>query len=369
MFHFWSSRTVKPEIRTYREPQAQVSVPIRRAGINFNRWYMIAKSSEIHERPVKREIWKQPVVLFRTRQGEMRALEDRCAHRLVRLSRGRVKDDKIECAYHGWQFNGAGRCVHIPHLGSRTTLPNCAVRSFPVIEKHGFVWIFPGNPGLSDTTAPMEMNEWDDLNEISSFVTLRTRAHFSYLIENLMDMYHGSLHAQYQVWTAESLKEVVEGENQVSATYQATTYYQVKDLGSILQLFIPSLRQLHSVPLSVTYEYPNWKSALGEDFKIYCLIRPVNERLTEAYLIHYTSLAKFKGLNHAPVAIRRLLKCALSNVAKTLLANLVRQDIIMIEDEQAAFDQDPLRQPLEVNRAVRRVQELVRRQATHESLN
>ena len=141
----------------------------------------------------------------------------------------------------------------------------------------------------------MEMNEWDDLNEISSFVRFTCRAHFSYLIENLMDMYHGSLHAQYQVWTAQSLKEVVEAENQVSATYEATTYYQVKDLGSILQLFIPSLRKLHSAPLTVTYEYPNWKSALGEDFKIFCLIRPVNERFTDAYLIHYTSLAKFAG--------------------------------------------------------------------------
>jgi renierapurpurin 18,18'-hydroxylase len=369
MFHVSEPRTVKPEKRTDVEHHTQFDGPIRRAGINFNRWYMIAKSSEIQERPMRREIWKQPVVLFRTEQGQMHALEDRCAHRLVRLSRGRVKDDKIECAYHGWQFNGAGRCVHIPHLGSRATLPNCEVRSFPVVEKHGFVWIFPGNPALSNTILPMEMNEWDDLNEISSFVTLRTRAHFSYLIENLMDMYHGSLHAQYQVWTAESLKKVLEGENQVSATYQATTYYQVKDLGSILQLFIRSLRRLHSVPLTVTYEYPNWKSALGEDFKIYCLICPVNERLTDAYLIHYTSLAKFKGLNNAPVAIRRLLKRALSNVAKKLLANLVRQDVIMIEDEQAAFDQDPLRQPFEVNRAIRRVQELVRRQATEQPLN
>ncbi len=360
---------MKPEIRTNVGSNALFNGPIRRAGINSNFWYMIAKSSEIQERPVKGEIWKQPVVLFRTQQREIHALEDRCAHRLVRLSRGRVKDDKIECSYHGWQFDGAGRCVHIPHLGSRTTLPNCEVRSFPVIEKHGFVWIFPGNPALSDTTAPMEMNEWDDLNEISSFVTLRTRAHFSYLIENLMDMYHGSLHAQYQVWTAESLKEVVESENQVSAIYQAKTYYQVKDLGSILQLFIPSLRKLHSVPLTVTYEYPNWKSTLGEDFKIYCLICPVNEHLTDAYLIHYTSLAKFKGLNNAPVAVRRVLKRALSNVAKKLLANLVRQDIIMIEDEQAAFDQDPVRQPFEVNRAIRRVQGLVRRQATDELLN
>ena len=360
---------MKREISSYLQSHAQFNGPIRQAGINFNRWYMIAKSSEIQGQPVKREIWKQPVVLFRTQRGEVRALEDRCAHRLVKLSHGRVKDDNIECAYHGWQFNGAGRCVHIPHLGSRTTLPNCEVRSFPVVEKHGFVWIFPGNATVSDNAAPMEMKEWDDLNEISSFVTLRTRAHFSYLIENLMDMYHGSLHAQYQVWTAESLKEVLEDEHQVSATYQATTYYQVKDLGSILQLFIPALRRIHSVPLTVTYEYPNWKSALGEDFKIYCLICPVNERLTDAYLIHYTSLAKFKGLNHAPLAVRRLLKHALSNVAKKLLANLVRQDVIMVEDEQTAFDQDPLRQPFEVNRAIRRVQDLVRRQSTDQPLS
>jgi hypothetical protein len=74
-------------------------------------------------------------------------------------------------------------------------------------------------------------------------------------------------------------------------------------------------------------------------------------------------------LNNAPVAIRRLLKRALSNVAKKLLANLVRQDVIMIEDEQAAFDQDPLRQPFEINRAIRRVQELIRRQATDQPLN
>ena len=160
----------------------------------------------------------------------------------------------------------------------------------------------------------------------------------------------------------------MEAENQVSATYEAMTYYQVKDLGSILQLFIPSLRRLHSTPLTVTYEYPNWKSALGEDFKIYCLICPVNERLTDAYLIHYTSLAKFKGLNDAPLPIRRLLKRALSNVAKQLLANLVRQDVLMIEEEQAAFDQDPLRQPFEVNRAIRRVQQLVRRQAVNKPL-
>ena len=64
-----------------------------------------------------------------------------------------------------------------------------------------------------------------------------------------------------------------------------------------------------------------------------------------------------------------LMKRALTNVAKKLLANLVRQDVLMIEEEQAAFDQDPLRQPFEVNRAIRRVQRLVRRQANDRSID
>ena len=106
---------MEPEIKNYAIHREHFSGHIRRAGINPNCWYMIAKSSEIQQRPVKREIWNQPVVLFRTGQGELHGLEDRCAHRLVRLSHGQVIDDKIECAYHGWQFNGTGRCVHIPH--------------------------------------------------------------------------------------------------------------------------------------------------------------------------------------------------------------------------------------------------------------
>ena len=336
---------------------------IRRAGINNNRWYMVAKASEIREQPIGRELWRRPLVVFRTRDGELHALEDRCAHRLVRLSHGRVIDDRIECAYHGWQFDKTGRCVQVPQLAAKTTLPNCQVRSFPVLEKHGFAWIFPGDPQLSAECAPLAMSEWEDLNEIASWVRLTCRAHFSYLIENLMDMYHGSLHERYQVWTAQALREVVEGDNHVAALYEATTYYQVKDLTSILELFIPMLRKPRAAPLTVAYDYPNWKSALGDDFKIFCLICPVNERLTEAYLIHYASLAKFTALGNAPLALRRLMKRLLSNVAKRLLANLVRQDVVMIEEEQEAFDRDPLRPPTEINRTVRRVQQLIRRQA------
>ena len=336
---------------------------LRRAGINPNRWYMIAKSADVKEHPLGREIWKQRVVLFRTGSGEIHALEDVCAHRLVRLSHGRIVGGEIECNYHGWRFDAAGRCSHIPHLASKPVLPNCAVKSFPVLERHGFIWVFPGDPQRAPDIAPMKMSEWDDLNEVHSVARLTCRAHFSYLVENLMDMYHGSLHARYQVWSAQALREVVQTDDQVMAKYDATTYYRLKDLSSILQLFIPWLRRMHAAPLTVTYDYPNWRATLGDDFKISCLICPVNERLTEAYLIHYTSLAKFAVLQKAPPAVRRLIKRALNNVARRLLQNLIRQDTVMIEEEQAAFDENPEREPFEVNRTIRRVQQLIRRQA------
>jgi renierapurpurin 18,18'-hydroxylase len=336
---------------------------LRRAGIDPHRWYMIARSADVNERPVGREIWKQRVVLFRTGAGAIHALEDFCAHRLVRLSHGRMVDDEIECSYHGWRFDAAGRCTHIPHLALKRVLPNCVVKSFPVMERHGFIWIYPGDPARAADAMPMAMGEWDDLNEIHSVARLTCRAHFSYLVENLMDMYHGSLHAQYQVWTAQALREVVQTDDQLTAKYDATTCYRVTNLGSILQLFVRWLRRKHVASLTVTYDYPNWRSTLGDDFKIFCLICPVNERLTDAYLIHYTSLAKFAGLQKAPLAVRRLIKRALNNVARQLLENLVRQDVVMIEEEQAAFEANPQREPFEVNRTIRRVQRLIRRQA------
>jgi len=87
---------------------------------------------------------------------------------------------------------------------------------------------------------------------------------------------------------------------------------------------------------------------------------------SEAYLIHYTSLAKFAGLKKAPLAVRRLVKRALCNIAKRLLANLARQDVLMIKEEQQAFDSNPFREPTEINRTVRSVQQLICRQAAGE---
>ncbi len=108
-------------------------------------WYIAAQRGELASRPIRRMLFERPIVLFRGDGGRPAALEDRCAHRNTPLSAGRMAGDAIECPYHGWRYNAAGRCTHIPSLCSNgAVLPGAGVRSFPVVEQDGFVWVYPG---------------------------------------------------------------------------------------------------------------------------------------------------------------------------------------------------------------------------------
>lgn len=106
-------------------------------------WYVACQSRELTDKPLSRDVLGVPLVLFRTRQGQAAALLDRCPHRNVPLSLGRVvAGGRLECAYHGWQFEGDGRCSHVPGLiasdGRERRTPAAAV-----LEQDGFVWVYP----------------------------------------------------------------------------------------------------------------------------------------------------------------------------------------------------------------------------------
>lgn len=108
-----------------------------------NTWYAAALSTEIKaELLFARTILNVKIVLYRTSDGQVAALEDRCAHRQVPLSKGRLLGDLVECWYHGLRYERSGKCVFIP---SQSAIPqNACVKSFPVAEKHGLIWIWMG---------------------------------------------------------------------------------------------------------------------------------------------------------------------------------------------------------------------------------
>jgi len=106
-------------------------------------WYVVCESRELGSAPLERQLLGTPLVLFRDAAGKPGCLLDRCPHRNVPLSLGRVvPGGRLECRYHGWQFETSGRCALVPGLvgGSETRerrAPACAVR-----EAHGLVWVW-----------------------------------------------------------------------------------------------------------------------------------------------------------------------------------------------------------------------------------
>src|SRR5262245_31784146 len=81
-----------------------------------DQWFVACQSDELSGAPISRSILGVPLVLFREQGGRAAALLDRCPHRNVPLSLGRVAEGQLECAYHGWRFDGTGACRAIPGL-------------------------------------------------------------------------------------------------------------------------------------------------------------------------------------------------------------------------------------------------------------
>lgn len=108
-------------------------------------WVPACRSDELRRRPLAIQHEDRPLVLFRDGSGAARCLVDRCPHRNIPLSLGRVeRDGTLACGYHGWRFDGDGRCTEIPGLGPCAAGPSPRdAASLPTREADGFVWIWP----------------------------------------------------------------------------------------------------------------------------------------------------------------------------------------------------------------------------------
>ncbi|MCA0301711.1 MAG: aromatic ring-hydroxylating dioxygenase subunit alpha [Proteobacteria bacterium] len=118
----------------------------------LNQWYCAAFSTELGQQPLARTICDRQIVLYRGEGGRAVALTDRCPHRKAPLSGGRVLGDNIECPFHGMLFAPDGSCVDIPC--QRAIPPAANVRSFPVVERHGHVWLWPGSAPPDEGLVP-----------------------------------------------------------------------------------------------------------------------------------------------------------------------------------------------------------------------
>jgi phenylpropionate dioxygenase-like ring-hydroxylating dioxygenase large terminal subunit len=151
-------------------------------------WYAAAYDVEVKHSLLARTICKQKLVLYRRSDGQVAALEDACWHRLMPLSLGRLEGDELVCGYHGLVYNSQGRCTHMP--SQETLNPSACVRSYPVVEKHRFVWVWPGDPALADPALVPDMHWNDDPAWAGDGKMIRVACDYRLVVDNLMDLTH-----------------------------------------------------------------------------------------------------------------------------------------------------------------------------------
>lgn len=153
-----------------------------------NAWYVCAEPKEINRTPMSRTICNKRLVFWRKEDGTPIAFDDRCCHRRMPLSKGKLVGDILECYYHGLQFDETGKCIRIP--GQSTIPPGAKIVTYPIIEKYNWVWIWMGNPSLADQSQivpfPWKTSiEWGDKGTY-----FYVQSDYRLVIDNLLDLSH-----------------------------------------------------------------------------------------------------------------------------------------------------------------------------------
>jgi len=153
-----------------------------------NAWYVGAWSYEVTRKPFQRFMLDEPIVFYRTRSGSPVVLDDRCVHRFAPLSAGCLDGDNIVCGYHGFTYNPEGTCVAIP--GVQRTPSKVNVRSYPCIEKWGWIWVWMGDVELADDTLIPDFHYLDDVSWSGKGELLNLKCAHNLVYENLLDLTH-----------------------------------------------------------------------------------------------------------------------------------------------------------------------------------
>ncbi len=154
-----------------------------------NCWYVAAEAGEIGRAPLGRIILGEPVVLYRQEDGTAVALEDRCCHRRAPLHKGRLVGDALQCGYHGFTFDAAGACIKVPGY-DRPPVGVGGVRSYPLVERHRFAWIWTGEREKADPGLIPDFHHNDDPAWAAPGAYLPVGANYLLLVENLIDLSH-----------------------------------------------------------------------------------------------------------------------------------------------------------------------------------
>ena len=152
-------------------------------------WYVAGWSEDFTHTLTPLRILDEPIVVFRTEAGVPAALEDACPHRKLPLSKGRLTGETVECGYHGLTFDCSGACVRAPTQDGPP--PAVTVRSYPVEDRWGILWIWMGDADKADPDEIFEIPNYDNPAwGRTQGGSMDIACHYLYVVDNLLDPSH-----------------------------------------------------------------------------------------------------------------------------------------------------------------------------------
>ncbi len=257
-----------------------------------NQWYVVLESNEVKSKPVGVTRLGEKLVFWRDASGGVHAAVDRCPHRFAALSMGEMVDDHIQCPFHGFEFEGSGKCLHIPAHGRNGVIPAAMkLNTYPTHEDHGFIWVWSGHHPPVDLAPPEFFENIDD-----SFFTASAHdpwnTHYSRVVENQLDVVH--LPFIHRNSIGRGNRKVVDGPlvqwkgEKMLDTYvfnriddgtppRSPKDIRQEDAGSVhLELIMPNL----------------WQNYISPDVRIVAAFVPVDDDHTLLYLRFYQRFLK-----------------------------------------------------------------------------
>lgn len=152
-----------------------------------NTWYVAATPEEVTDKPLGRTICNEKIVFFRGQSGTVAAVEDFCPHRGAPLSLGFTNGDNIVCGYHGLAMGADGKTASMPQ--QRVERFPCN-KAYPIAERYGYIWVWPGEPALADSDAIPQPAWADDSDWDVGVGMFHIHCDYRLMVDNLMDLSH-----------------------------------------------------------------------------------------------------------------------------------------------------------------------------------
>ncbi|MFP6654594.1 MAG: Rieske 2Fe-2S domain-containing protein [Myxococcota bacterium] len=154
-----------------------------------NRWYPILEAGALRKKSIGIKRFGRDFVLWRDRDGAATLMPAHCPHRGASLAGGRVLAGELECPWHGFRFDGRGRCTLMPCEGPDARIPNALESPGPAIrEAHELLWMWWGDEQTSYPAIPFyhDIEAFDGYTEASYILPY----HYTRMVEANLDLHH-----------------------------------------------------------------------------------------------------------------------------------------------------------------------------------